>query len=419
MKLAILGSVVLLLSNNSLATAQHSLDSPTPLSRLLAEAEGNNPQISAAEHASRAAAQGIAQASALPDTKLTVQQLSVGSPKPFAGYTNSDFAYIGFGASQELPFPGKLKLRGQAAARQADAVAAQVGVTQANVVDAVKADYIHLAYLQQTLALLEQSKASFHELVQDATLHYEVGQGMQQDVLQAQIEHTKLVREVAMHHEQVAQTEAHLKGLLHRDQSSADIVTEPLQQTTITTTITELLNNVRKLNPEVQADAAMIRQQDAKLASAKQEGKPDFDLSYMYQNTDPKYRDYYMWTVDMRLPRKKRVNAEIGEASENLAQSRDVLDAELQQQLAAVKEQYVRAASDSEVLTDDRDGLIPQTEAEYRATMSAYGANREQFAHVVSSFLSLLNLRLETLQTLEDHEAALARLETLTGATLR
>ena len=92
----------------------------TPLPQLLAEATTNNPQLSAADHEAQAARQMVPQATTLPDPKLTYQQLSVGSPKPFAGYTNSDFAYIGIGASQELPYPGKLRLRGQVAAREAD-----------------------------------------------------------------------------------------------------------------------------------------------------------------------------------------------------------------------------------------------------------------------------------------------------------
>jgi cobalt-zinc-cadmium efflux system outer membrane protein len=78
---------------------------PTLLSQLLAEAEANNPQVSAADHGARAAWQVAPQVTTLPGPKFTYQQLSVGSPKPFAGYTNSDFAYIGVGASQELPLP--------------------------------------------------------------------------------------------------------------------------------------------------------------------------------------------------------------------------------------------------------------------------------------------------------------------------
>jgi cobalt-zinc-cadmium efflux system outer membrane protein len=411
--------IALLLLSSECKAVQHPSIAPTPLSDLLSEAQANSPAISAADHAWRAAQQTISQAKTLPDPKLTIQHMSVGSPKPFAGYTTSDFAYIGAGASQELPFPGKLRLRGEAAAGEAESVHAQLIVKEASVAEAVKADYIQLAYLQETLPILETSKTELDQLIKDAALHYEVGQGMQQDVLQAQIERTKLVREVAMHHEKVAELEAHLKGLLHRDQASPDIVTDALRETPLTIPDTDLLALIRTQNPQVQANSQTAKGQQARLASAKQERKPDFEVSYMYQNTDRKYRDYYMLTVQMRLPRKQRVNAEIAQAAENLAESHDMLDAELQQQMANAKQQYVRAVSDSEVLTDYREGLVPQSEAAYRATLSAYSSGREQFAHVVSSFLALLNLRTEALQTLGDHELALERLETLTGASLR
>lgn len=419
MKVALYRTAVWMLAATGLAWGQHPSDRPVPLAELVSEAQASNAQIAAAQHAWKAASQAVPAASSLPDRRLTVQQLSVGSPRPFAGYTNSDFAYIGFGASQDLPFPGKLRLRGQVAARQADAARAEAGVTQANVLDAVKADYIHLAYLQQSLALLNEDKAALDELIKDATIHYQVGQGMQQDLLHAQIEHTKLVRDVAKHHQDVAETEAHLKALLHRDQESADIVTEALRETPLSPTSAELLNEVRARNPQVEALQADVEHGAAKLGAERRESKPDFTVSYMYQNTDPKYRDYYMWTVDMRLPRKRRVNAEVAQATEELAQSKDALDAQVQQQLGAVKEQYVRATSDAELLTDYRDGLIPQSEASYRATLSAYGDNRDSFAHVVTGFSALLSLRMEMLETLADHETALARLETLTGATLR
>src|SRR5215469_2402236 len=89
--------------------------STVSLQALIAEAQQNNPAIKAAERAIDTSRYGPAQASALPDTEMMVQHFTVGSPRPFAGYSNSDFAYIGFGASQELPYPGKRGLRGQVA----------------------------------------------------------------------------------------------------------------------------------------------------------------------------------------------------------------------------------------------------------------------------------------------------------------
>ena len=391
----------------------------TPLSELLAEAGTNNPQISSADHEAKAARQMAPQVTTLPDPKFTYQQFSVGSPKPFAGYTNSDFAYIGIGASQELPYPGKLRLRGQVADRDANTKDAEIDVTRVGIADAVKADYLELAYLQQTLGILSQNEAVLDQLIQDATAHYQVGQGMQQHVLEAQVNRTKMAREITMHHQQMGQLQAHLKGLLNRDQTSPDVVTEDLNETPLKLRSDELLALIKNNNPQIQVDASAIQKQDAQVASAKREGKPDFEIAYMYQNTDRKYRDYYMFTFDVRFPRKKRVNAQIAEAQEQLIASRKTFDAHLAQQLSQVQQDYVQATRDEELLKEYREGLVPQSDAVYRATLSAYASSKDQFTHVLLYFTDLLNLKLEYAQTLLDHETALAHLESLTGATLR
>jgi cobalt-zinc-cadmium efflux system outer membrane protein len=168
---------------------------PTLLSQLLAEAGANNPQISAANCGVRASPANGTQMTTLRDPKFTYQQLSVGSPKPFAGYNNSDFACIGIGASQELPYPGKLQARGAVAERDAGTKQAEVEVTKTSIVDAVKADYLQVGYLQQTLDTLRQNESVLDQLIQDATAHYQVEEGMQQDVLQAQVNRTKIVKE--------------------------------------------------------------------------------------------------------------------------------------------------------------------------------------------------------------------------------
>ena len=391
----------------------------TPLSELLAEAGTNNPQISSADHEAKAARQMAPQVTTLPDPKFTYQQFSVGSPKPFAGYTNSDFAYIGIGASQELPYPGKLRLRGQVADRDADTKQAEIDVIKVGIADAVKVDYLELAYLQQTLGILSQNEAVLDQLIQDATAHYQVGQGMQQDVLEAQVNRTKMVREITLHHQQMGQLQAHLKGLLNREQTSPDIVTEDLNETPLKLRADELLVLIKNNNPQIQVDASAIQKQDTQVASAKRDGKPDFEVGYMYQNTDRKYRDYYMFTFDVRFPRKKRVNAQIAEAQEQLIASRQTLDAHLAQQLSQVQQDYVQATSDEELLKEYREGLVPQSDAAYRATLSSYASSKDQFTHVLSYFTDLLTLKLEYAQTLLDHETALAHLESLTGATLR
>ncbi|MGC1783808.1 MAG: TolC family protein [Acidobacteriaceae bacterium] len=398
---------------------QNSPSAPTPLPELLTEARQNNSQITAADYAWQAAKQVRRQVSTLPDPTFTYQGFSVGSPKPFAGYTNNNFAYIGIGASQELPYPGKLHLRGEVAKRQADVMNVEAGATKASIADAVKVDYIHLAYLQDALGILRENERVLDQLIQDATAHYEVGQGSQADVLQAQVERTKIVREITSNDEERGDTEADLKGLLHRDQGSPDIVAAPLEENPLRLTSAELLQMVRQQNPQIQVDASSVEEKNAALASAKREGKPDFDLAYMYQQNDRKYPDYYMFTFNVRLPRRGRVRAEVAEAAEKLSQSQEELDAHLQQQLAQVKRGYVKVTSDEELLKEYKEGLIPQSDAAYRSTLSSYASNREVLTHVLLYFVNVLGMKLDEAQVMADHETTLAHLETLTGATLR
>ena len=62
--------------------------------------------------------------------------------------------------------------------------------------------------------------------------------------------------------------------------------------------------------------------------------------------------------------------------------------------------------------------LIPQADATFRAGVVAYQANRQDFETLLGNFLDVLNLNLEYRQELAEHEAALARLERLTGVSL-
>ena len=413
-------TITIVLATTASALGQKSATStPTPLASLLAEASRNNSEIKTANDAWRAAEQVPRQVSTLPGPTFTYQNLSVGSPRPFAGYTTNNFAYIGIGASQELPYPGKLRLRGETAKRAADVKQADLDATMDSVADAVKVDYIRLAYLQKTLGILRENEKVLDQLIDDATAHYGVGQGSLADVLQAQVERTKILREITTNHEEMGDIEADLKGLLHRDQDSSDIVAEPLVENPLRLTSAELLRLVRKNNPQIQVDSSTVRKQNAALASARRDGKPDFGLAYMWQQNDRKYPDYYMFTLNIHLHRRRRFHAKVAEAAEMLAQSKEELDSHLQEQLAQVQRGYVKVTNDEELLREYREGLIPQSIAAYRSTLSSYASNRDVMTHVLLYFVNVLDMKLDEAQVLADHEIVLAHLETLTGATLR
>ena len=391
---------------------------PTPLATLIEEAKRNDPAIHSAEEAARAATFVAPQMSALPDPQFTLQQFSVGSPRPFAGYTNSDFAYIGLGASQQLPYPGKLKLRGAVADRDADTAKAHIEVVLQDEIETLKTTYLHLAYLQQTLGILQRNAALLEQMEQQAEAHYSTGQGNQQDVLKAQLERTKILREVSMHHQLVGEAQAELKRILRRPQESADIIAEPVAAAFLRYTASELLDKVREQNPNIHENAAMVQRNQTAVELAQKEFLPDFGVSYMYENTDRKFRDYYQLSFNVNFPRRKPRQAALAQAQVNVERTQADLDTQLQAALAAVQKQYVMVKTSEEQLVIYRDGLIPQAQSAIQAGLASYQSNREDFETLFSSFMDVLSLNLEYQQTLLDHETALAHIERLTGVTL-
>ena len=394
----------------------------TPLSDLLAEVEKNNPQIEAARHDFEAAKQLPTQVSTLPDPQFTLQHFGVGSPRPFAGYTNSEFAYIGLGVSQEIPYPGKLHLKGEIAKREAEVSQQQIESVRRGVLAELKAAYFQLAYLSKTLAILEQDGELLKQVQQAADARYRSGMGTQQDLLQAQLQQTKLLREIAMHHLQVGKLEAQIKQLLNRPQDSPDIEPTDLVETPLVQSYAELLAAAEVQNPEITSAKKVIERQSLQVDLARRDFYPDFNLQYMWQRTDPtQFRAYYMLSVGVRVPiyRSRKQRPELAQAEAEKLRAGSELQAQSQRVAAELRAQYVLAQQTSELLKIHRQGLSPQSRSEFQAALATYQSNKQDFQALLTAFLDVLHLDEEYWQNVAEYETAIARLEQITGLSLR
>jgi outer membrane protein, heavy metal efflux system len=402
------------------AMALPAADLPTPLSALLDEAARSNPDIRATRLGWQAATQVPSQVSTLPDPQLTLQHFSVGSPRPFAGYSNSDFAYIGFGISQDLPYPGKLKLRGEAAQQDAAISRNKVESVRRSVLQQVKEAYYQIAYVQQTLEVLDRNGKLLEQLEKIADGRYRVGEGSQQDILKAQLERTKLLREVAHHHELMNSQQALVRKLLNRPPNSPDISTEQLVETPLALTSEELLAKVRTANPEVAGQQETVKKQSLQVEIARKDRYPDFSVQYMWQHTAEPFRDYYMLSVSARIPiyRRRKLNPEMTQAVEELNRSRREYESQIQTAYFEVRNQHIAAETASQMLKIYREGLIPQALATYQSGLTSYQSGGVDFETLFSSFLDVLNFDGEYWKTLMEHETALARIEQITGVPL-
>ena len=223
MKVFLVGTFVVVLGlGSALPGGAHQGSSKSELVKLadlLSEAERNNPHIQAAKQEWQSLQQVPTQVATLPDPQVAVQQVNVGSPRPFAGFTNSDFAYIGLGVSQDFPYPGKLKLRRELASKDAEAGQHKVEAMRRVVLADLKMAYFRIAFLTKQSVILEDDQKLLDQMERAAEVKYRSGMGNQQEVLQAQLEQTKLLREVTTNHIEAGRLQADLKRILGRSQN--------------------------------------------------------------------------------------------------------------------------------------------------------------------------------------------------------
>jgi outer membrane protein TolC len=417
----------LLTLGGSLALAQETTQAtaanqPTKLADLIAEVERSNPQILAARHGWDSAKQVPSQVSTLPDPQFMLQHVSVGSPRPFAGYTNSDFAYIGLGVSQDLPYPGKLRLRGEVAKKDAEVMQQKYESVRRMILAELKMAYFRAGYLAKRQAILEEDGELLRQVEQAAEARYRSGMGNQQDILQAQLEQTKLLRETTMNQLEAGKVQAEMKQLLNRPQSSPDMETVELSESTAVYTYDQLLAAAKANNPDLSAKQKMIERQKLQVDLAKRDFYPDFNVQYAWQRTDPtQFRAYYMLTLGVRIPiyRGRRQQPELAQAETDQNRAKSEHEAQTQQVAFQLRQQFLSAEKSGQLLKIYREGLMPQARAELQAGMAAYQSNRQDFQALLASFLDVLKLDEEYWQTLSEHETALSQMEEVAGVSLR
>jgi outer membrane protein TolC len=286
----------------------------------------------------------------------------------------------------------------------------------------VKSAYFELAYLSKTLGILESDGELLQQVEKAADARYRSGMGSQHDVLQAQVERTKLLREITMHHLEVAKLQAQIKQLLSRPQSSPDIEPSELPETPLPYSFEELLSATKAQNPEISGAEKMVEKQKLQVDLAHKDFYPDFNVQYVWQRTDPtQFRAYYMLSFGVRVPiyRGRKQHPELAQAEAELNRYRSESEVQSQRVAFELRSEYETAEKTAELLKIYREGLLPQARAGFQAGIAAYQNNRQDFQPLLASFLDVLHLDEEYWKSIAERETALARLEQLTGLSLR
>lgn len=388
------------------------------LPALIAEAVRDSPLIIAARRRWQADTKLPVQESTPPDPEVTFQNLAAGNAIPGNDLQTNNFAYFGYGFSQEIPYPGKLRLRATVAEKDAEAACADHEAQTRQVIEQVSETYFNLFYLARTLDLLQQTSREFQGVERSTESQYQVGMAQQQDVLKAQLEMTTILKEIETAREEFGQGQADLKAILGREPDSPDIRIGGVKLTAFNISSGDLRKLALGRAPRLKAAEAMEAKAEQSLKLAREGYIPDLSVAYMYQKTGARFPDYYMATVGVKIPlwfwRKQTPAVEQADLEKSSARAQAY--ATRLSVLSQAQNQWIAIQSTGRIAQLFADGLIPQAQATLASAMATYRVGKIDFQTLLSAEIDLLSLRQQYYRTLADHEIAVAKIQQIIGS---
>jgi cobalt-zinc-cadmium efflux system outer membrane protein len=384
---------------------------------LVEEALRKSPLITAARNHWQALTRVPVQESTPPEPQIMFQNMAVGNAIPGNDLQTNNFAYFGYGISQDIPFPTKLHLKAAIADKQAasnrEAYEAQVR----SVVEQVEETYFNLFYLGNSLSLLEQTYDEFQRLAHITVAQYQVGMARQQDVLKAQLEMTSILKEQAMTREAFEQGQSDLKAVLGREQDSPEIQIGEVKPSAFTLNDEQLRKLAITGSPVLKQAEALEASSKDSLKLAREGYIPDFSIAYMYQKTGARFPDYYLATLGIKIPLyfwRKQTPAIEQAVLEKYASHAQAYAAKLSV-TSVVQNQWIAIQTTGQLIKLYRDGLIPQAEATLKSALATYRVGKVDFQTLLSAEIDLLRLRQQYDRTVADHEVAAAKIHQIIG----
>ncbi len=399
--------------------AQLSVPTVDDLDDLVKIALEQNPEIESARRRWEAASARPSQARALPNPRVSFGYWNAGSPFPGTSLGENPMSFVEPMVTQRLPFPGKLGLRGEIAQAEADRAGRMYDAARLRVMSDLKRAYFDLYHVERSIETVEQSRVLLNRFVSVARSRYEVGTGLQQDVLRAQVEETLLEDRLAVLTQRAGSLAAHINQLLHRAPDTVVHTTPDVSLSVLDYLSEQLYAIAEEANPLLAARRLNIDRDASALGLARKEHLPDFDVKVgrMFMGS---FDDMWEASISAEIPlffwQKERRGVE--QAASTLQMSRHEFEASGQALFRQVTDLYLLVQRTDRLESLYREAVIPQASLTLESSLAAYRVGDLDFLGVLDNWSTLLDFEVEYYAQLAEHEKALAGLEELTGLEL-
>ncbi len=394
------------------AAAQAAADS-LRLETALRMARDSSPLLHAARLRADAAAQRAPQAGALPDPQLGFALMN----RPVSGFgTDEPMTMNEVRLTQMLPWPGKLGLAHRRAEHLARAEALDAADVEVRLASRVKSVYAGLAAIDRALAIMDRTRGLLRDFFQVSQTMYAVGEGLQQDVLQAQVAVARMTEDIVVMEQERVALAARLNALMGREARAPIGALELAAPGPELPGVDSLMARAAVRRPALQAAHERVRAAEAGYRAARRALYPDFMVGVAYGQR-PQFDDMAtvmlgvsvpLWAGSRQLPMRREMAAM---RASDAAMARDLYN-ETYAELTERRADAERARSLS-LLYDT--SILPQARAAVEAALSAYRVGRVNYMTLVESEMTVNRYEIELVRLAAAYQQATAAIEALIG----
>ena len=389
------------------------------LEELVSAALHSNAEILAAQKRYEAARQRPSQAASLPDPTFSPGWSSAGNPLPGAGLGTNPMSNIGFAVTQEIPYPGKQRLRGNIAAKEADVQFEELQLVQLGVISRVKQAFFRLHHAYSGREVLERNRELLKQLLAITEVRYAAGKAAQQDVFKAQVQISLLETKLEQADRERRLRQAELNSLLNRAPDAALARPAEPRIMPIAKTLAELQAAAQATSPLRMRDQKMTERAELAVNLARKDYFPDTALSGGYYN-QAGMAPFYSFRADIKIPLYSRTKqrAAVTEQAELLAGARHQYEATAHAMNFRIADDYSMAETSARLIELYLKTILPQAQLAVTSSVNAYGTGAIDFLSVLNNYMAVLEYEMSYHEEMQNFHLALSRLEEATGVSL-
>lgn len=406
------------------ALAAPPIHAPPDLARLIEEGLTANNEIASLEQELASQKDLIPYAGSLDDPRLGFGAINI--PTNTFSFDQEPMTQKVLFLSQKFPWFGKLSLREQ---RQASIANQQFWLLQAKrfeLARQIAVAYYEMGYVEKGLEINEHLSKLVDQLRKVAESRYETGKGIQQDVLEAHVELTKLIDERVSLERERRTLEDRINELLNRNQFSP--VTPPglPSYPGLKLDVDELQKQSLAHNPQIGMRQAQVDQAAIEIDLAKKEYWPDMDVTASYGQREKDFTgrnlpDFFSVSVTLNIPlwfktRQDKKLSSTQRREEAARHSYRNLVETLPHQVNARVTDINKFQENYGVYTQ---ALIPQAQQWSKSTLAAYQVGDLEFDTMIRAQLQVLRLELQRDRYLYSIYQKRAELEELLGGPVQ